>query len=218
MIETVIDIDKSKLLGDLEQRIESAENAIYGCLCEIRDKKLWEGQYASWERYLAVKHNISSAKYSQMRANYNAMETLDYDIGELNPYAIRELRKTSEDLRQAVLSKAIEKAKADGRDKWSSSDIKDVCQPVIDALLTGGYVDCGDGEMTGMNAAIHTQEQERIMRQRQHRNGGVVWNTSLITGDGYSLIDEILPEAFAMMSQTGKQVSIKWAIIESEGE
>ena len=90
--------------------------------------------------------------------------------------------------------------------KMTSGDLKDVGE-VVTTMAKTGMVDVGDGLMTAPTAAIYTERDERLQRQRQHIRDNMeikydelkfTAQLQLVLGDTISLhaIDFHLPDGW----------------------
>jgi hypothetical protein len=200
-------------LTELEQLIGDAKVVLYVALREIKEKKLYVGRYKSWDVYLRQKQGFTDHNYSQLRANYNALQELDMSEGLefKNRAAIREWRGSEKQLRQSVYDRACALAKTYGDEQVSSTHIKSVTQATCDILQSGGYADDGDGSMTAADAQIETTYQEQVLRQRAHIEHGsqIKWQS----------FDYVVGEAIVFAGiEPGQIIKVKFRLMEDDNE
>ena len=200
-------MDKTTLLAELEAQIDNSQCVMYEALKQIKDEKLWGDEYPAgfWE-YLKKRHGYSRAWFSQLQANYNAMMELELTIPFKNEYAVRMLRESEMQVRQACYDRAVALAKSNGEQQVTAAHIKAVDDTVI-SILTSGYANDGDGGMTAADAQIEQEHQEQLLRRKAHINDGREWFSFRYTG-GESVVFGGIPD--------GKAVEIKWYIVEEK--
>jgi len=199
-------IDKTTLLAELEAQIDTAQCVLYEALKQIKDEKLYdEYNYPAgfWE-YLDKRHGYTHAWFSQLQANYNALTKIEVTMPFKNEYAIRTLRESDKEVRQARYDRAVALAKNHGDEQVSAAHIKAVDDTLVSILTSGGYANDGDGGMMAADAQITEEYQERLLRRTAHMNDKREWFSFIYTGGEQFVIPEI-PD--------GKTVKIKWYIV-----
>ena len=127
--------------------------------------RLYREEYPTFEKYVKAELGVSRGRAYQMIA----ASLLSTQVDVQNERQARELIQLPEPVRPL----AWEIAKDWARDTAPGKDvpvrlIKAAVSVVVTAIETGGYVDTGNGEMTGLDAALTQEVHETMLRQRQH--------------------------------------------------
>jgi hypothetical protein len=127
--------------------------------------RLYREDYPSFEQYVKAELGITRGRAYQMIA----AGLLSTQVDIQNEKQARELIQLPEQVRPLAweLAKDWAKEAAPGKD-IPVRFLKAAVSVVVTAIETGGYVDTGNGEMTGIDAALTQDVHESMMRQRQH--------------------------------------------------
>lgn len=139
-------------------------------LREINEGRLYRAQFATFEEYVETRWGFSRRYASRLIESANLIDEMGTNGSQIsiNERTVRALLEVSKTERSVVFALATKASGGNLDSGW----IKDAQQAVQEQRATGGMVDDGDGGMTAAHAAITEARHERMMRQRQHINGG----------------------------------------------
>ena len=98
-------------------------------LMQVRDEKLYRGEYDSFEDYLSRKWNLTSSRARQFIAASKTLDSVEISTN-LNEGQAKELAKVPKEKRQEVIDWAIEKA--EGK-PLTAAKIKQAASEVLEA-------------------------------------------------------------------------------------
>lgn len=137
-------------------------------LMDIRDRKLYRDQHATFEAYLNDRWGISRTRgYQLMSAAQTALELPPLvNIRDMNERQVRALKGFPAELRPAIV--LIGNRVAEDQAKRPSHAIYERVGGVLMQAVDTGHVDTGSGESRAFLAALTVEEFETMQRQQAH--------------------------------------------------
>ena len=187
----------TKSLEHYEAQIAQAFDQVGHALAAIRDQRLYEqAGFTSFDDYVVERWQRSGSWARQIISAGIVYDRLAADGIELNNARHARALSEFEPSLQSTIARAAY-AHAESQDRIATArDIKTLGIVITD-LATTGHVDVGDGQMSAADAAIISEEYERLMRQREHINGKrpPAWQTRARTQPS-GRIDLMLPDEY----------------------
>lgn len=171
MTQTALTTIEQSRLELLEQQIDEGLASfikVGQALAEIDETKLYRNQHGTFEQYCEARWNISRSRGYQLIAA-SKMSTIVDIKHESWARPLAEL-PTVEDKQVAVY--LAKNTAPDG--KVTAQHLRSTVK-VLKDIKASGTVDLADGSMTAIQAAIATETDERLKRQRQHQQDNSQW-------------------------------------------
>lgn len=145
--------------------INRASQGIGQLLLEIRQREGWKALgYKNWTEFLTEEFSYSRKHLYELMKAAPIKEQLVTKGYRVSNKVASKLSKFPDELHIPILRTAVERY----GDKPTIGEIESTGNILTATMLTGGYVDLGDGKMTAIEKAFRKEDEERELRQKQH--------------------------------------------------
>lgn len=161
----VLKFHEERIERNLRGFVETAES-----LAIIRSQRLYREQYPSFEAYTQAKWNFSRQYASNLITALPVYKSIQVD----NPAQGVTLKAFPENIRGAIWEIARKRA---GDKSPTTGQLKAIGDVIQTAVVTGGYVDTGNGGMKALEAAVDEADVWRRKRQQEAISENTKWST-----------------------------------------
>jgi hypothetical protein len=169
MTDTALTPAEFKRLLELEAVIDRGMTTFVDvglAMLSIRDEKLYRKGYATFERYVNARWNITRGRAYQLIT----AGLLHTQVDIQNERQARELKRLETPTERRIaweLAKEAGASIAPGKDVPTVA-VKAAVDAISEAKVTDGNTDPGTGEMEAISARVTQEVYESVQRQRQH--------------------------------------------------